>query len=375
MEPLGIINIGIFSPVGLDAAQTSASIRAGVHGTREHAMVGGLRRPIVMGHMPEDVLPPLIAQVDAPEAELPPLQRRLMQLATPALHEVLAAQVVEGATPGRREPRYPSPLLPPGLDALPPLLLAGPEPAPGQEEQITYPFLNRLVLQAGVSVDPSSSRGFETGHAGFFAALRYAQTDVFEAGRAELAVVGGVDSYLDGARIESLHQEGRLRTRGPQDAFTPGEAAAFCLVAPRQVCRRRNLEPIAWIDGVGVAQEPGHRYSQEPHRGDGLADAIAQVFGPPPSSFPPVSRVMAGLTGERLPAKEWGVAYLRNREHFAEALRIDHSAEYTGNAGAALAPLMLGVATSALRTATAGPTLVWASSDRGQRGALLVQAA
>jgi len=85
---------------------------------------------------------------------------------------------------------------------------------------------------------------------------------------------------------------------------------------------------------------------------------------------------MAGLDGERLPAKEWGVAYLRNRKHFAEGFRVEHSAEYTGDAGAALAPLMLGVAVSAQRDHhVEGPVLVWGSSDRGQRGALLVQAA
>jgi len=90
----------------------------------------------------------------------------------------------------------------------------------------------------------------------------------------------------------------------------------------------------------------------------------------------PIELVMAGFTGESLHAKEWGVAHVRNRRGFAEGLRVEHSAEYMGDAGAALGPLMLGVAVVGMRDGSVrGPAMVWGSSDYEDRGALIVRAA
>jgi 3-oxoacyl-[acyl-carrier-protein] synthase-1 len=216
---------------------------------------------------------------------------------------------------------------------------------------------------------------FPTGHAGFFAALQHAQAQVIDPGWAEFAVVGGVDSWLDLYRLALLDQEDRLLTFGVQDAFTPGEGAAFVLVASRNACARYRLSPLGWIDAVGVGQEPGHRYGDQPYLGEGLAAAVGQALQQLGEHAPLVRLVMAGFTGESMHAKEWGVAYMRNRKRFADPLRIEHSAEYAGDAGAGLAPMMLGAAVLGMRDGEAeGPALVWASSEQAQRGALVVRA-
>lgn len=374
-EPLAILRVGIFCPVGLDAEQTSASLWAGVPRKHETSIIDKNLEPIVMGHLPLDVLPPLVAPLEDAALRLTALQRRLLRLATPALHEVLEAAVTADATPGESEPRLASRVLPHGA-APPPLLLAGPQPAPGRAEIITGTQLGQVALQAGVPLDLTTSRVFPTGHAGFFAALQHAQTHVLGPQRGEFAVVGGVDSYLDLYRLARLDQEDRLLGFGVQDAFTPGEGAAFVLVTSRNACLRYRLSPLAWIDAVGVAQELGHRYSEQPYLGEGLAGAFGQLFGALGGGGPPVRLVMAGFTGESMHAKEWGVAYIRNRKRFADPLRIEHSAEYTGDAGAALAPMMLGAAALGMRDrAVEGPGLVWASSEQAQRGALIVRVA
>ncbi len=374
-EPLAIVRMSIFCPVGLDAEQASASLWAGVPRKLETSIIDKQLEPLVMGHLPLDVLPPLVAPLEDARLGLTALQRRLLRLATPALHEVLGAVIVD-AKPGEHEPRFASSVLPHGVAPLPPLLLAGPQPAPGRPEIVTGRLLGQVALQSGVPVDLMASRVFPTGHAGFFAALQHAQTQVIGPRRAEFAVVGGVDSYLDLYRLALLDHEDRLLTRGVQDAFTPGEGAAFVLVTSRHACLRYRLEPVAWIDAVGVAQEPGHRYSQQPYLGEGLAAAFGQLFVALGEGAPPVRLVMAGFTGESMHAKEWGVAYIRNCKRFAEPLRIEHSAEYTGDAGAALAPMMLTAAALKLKErGVEGPGLVWASSDQAQRGALIVRAA
>ncbi len=93
----------------------------------------------------------------------------------------------------------------------------------------------------------------------------------------------------------------------------------------------------------------------------------------------------AGFNGEEMPAKEWGVAYTRNAEHFADDLQVEHPAEYLGDSGAALGAIMLGVVALMIAkghlpeprpiwaTEDPGPCLVWSTSDRELRGAALLQ--
>jgi 3-oxoacyl-[acyl-carrier-protein] synthase-1 len=375
-EPLAIIRLGMFCPVGLDAGQVAASLWAGVPHKHETSIMDKRFEPVVMGHLPLEVMPPLVEPLDDVKLGLTALQRRLLRLATPALQEVLGVVVAPDKKPGENEPRFSSSVLPHGLAPLPPLLVAGPQPSPGRAEILTGRQLGQLALQAGIPVDITTSRVFPTGHAGFFAALQHAQTQVIGPQRAEFAVIGGVDSYLDLYRLALLDQEERLLTFGVQDAFTPGEGAAFVLVASRNACQRYRLSPLGWIDAVGVAQEPGHRYSEQPYLGEGLAAAVGQVFQQLGEHAPPVRLVMAGFTGESMHAKEWGVAHVRNRKRFADPLQIEHSAEYTGDAGAGLAPMMLGAAVLGIQGKECeGPALVWASSEQALRGALVVRGA
>jgi 3-oxoacyl-[acyl-carrier-protein] synthase-1 len=231
------------------------------------------------------------------------------------------------------------------------------------------------VQKSAVS-DDHQHRMFPSGRAGVFAALQEAVAKLLAPGLAEFVIVGGVDSYFEGDRLARIELERRLRTEGVQDAFTPGEGAAFLLLASRGACVRYQLDPLAWIVAVGTAEEPGHRYSERPHRGDGLAAALGQVFRDVGERAGIVRLVMAGLNGESFHAKEWGVACLRHREALADSVHVEHLAEYTGDAGAALAPMMLAMTALGLKgKRIEGPALVWAGSDGAERGAALVSAA
>ena len=92
-----------------------------------------------------------------------------------------------------------------------------------------------------------------------------------------------------------------------------------------------------------------------------------------PGTSPKVRTVYAGLNGESLGAKEWGVALRRNAKYFDEALAIFHPAECIGDAGAALGPIMVACAAIGLgRGYRKGPCLVWATSDGPARAAVLL---
>ena len=62
-------------------------------------------------------------------------------------------------------------------------------------------------------------------------------------------------------------------------------------------------------------------------------------------------------------------------ERFAENFEVEHPADCLGDAGAALGPILLGLAALGLEKGYRGsPCLVWSTSDREPRGAALLQA-
>lgn len=134
------------------------------------------------------------------------------------------------------------------------------------------------------------------------AALGYA-ADLLAAGRADVALVGGVDTVS--AFI--LRGFAALRALGelPARVFDPAsrgvilaEGAAFLLVEPLERARRRGAQPLAAILGCGTAND-GYAISRPDPEGHGLARAVAASLdeaGLPPSA---VEHVSAHGTGTR----------------------------------------------------------------------------
>lgn len=343
--PLAIMRVGMCCSVGLDAAQTTSSFRAGVTRKSEAPLLDGNLERVIMGYLDDRLLSPLAVSLRE-RTRKTPLAARMLRLAGPPLRELLAKQFAHAVLP---------------------VYLAAPQAPAGQPDFLSADFVPSLAVQAQVQLDLDSSRVFANGGAALFTAIAAARDELLVPGRAKFVIVGGVDSYFDNQRIATLERAGRLRTSGPQDAFTPGEAAAFVILSTEAVCRRHSLAPLAWITGLGT------------HAGVGvgtLANACSAAL-PSPQAAPDPNRlirlVMAGLNGESHCGRDWGVAFIRNKQHFASALRVEHPAEYTGDTGAALAPLMLGSATLQLRSRTVpGPALVWACSDSDQAGALVL---
>jgi 3-oxoacyl-[acyl-carrier-protein] synthase-1 len=135
-----------------------------------------------------------------------------------------------------------------------------------------------------------------------------------------------------------------------------------------------GMTPCARVLAVGLGQEPGHLSSAKPYRGEGLAQAFASLFQALPQKQR-VRTVYAGLNGESLWAKELGVARIRNDEHFEEPVQVEHPADSFGDVGAALGPVMIGLAAQALVGGDRpGPALIYCGSDGEERIAVLIAA-
>jgi 3-oxoacyl-[acyl-carrier-protein] synthase-1 len=185
-------------------------------------------------------------------------------------------------------------------------------------------------------------------------------------------LIGGVDSLVDLYVLGTLDMQGRIRNEVNSDGFSPAEGAAFLLLCTAETARRRSLKGDIIVLGSAFGQEPGHIYADAPYLGEGLAGAVSMLLAetPPPQ---PIGCVYSSFNGERYWGREYGVARLRNTAAFAEDHQMEHPAECFGDLGAAHGPMLAALAVHGLiHGYRPSPCLVYASSDYGERGAVLL---
>jgi 3-oxoacyl-[acyl-carrier-protein] synthase I len=346
-----VVGAGMITAVGLSAVETAASVRSGTARFTESTLLDKRFEPFVLAEVPDDGLPELTEEL-AKEG-LAAREARLIRLATAALAGCLKS-------------------LPPG-EAPPGLSLALPE------TDNTRPldhrvFLERLGRQTSWRFDPKRSDASHRGRAGGLAAIGQASEPI-RLGRAKFMLAGGVDTYRDLYVLGTLDMEQRVKSAGNLDGFIPGEGAAFLLLADRGAASGAGLVPWGTVSAVMQAVEPGHLYSEEPYRGEGLGQTFHQL-AQAGALAEPIQEVYSSMNGESHWAKEWGVARIRSNARFGAEHGIHHPAECYGDTGAASGPLMVALAAIGIKQGySRAPALVYGSSDRGQRAALAVSAA
>jgi 3-oxoacyl-[acyl-carrier-protein] synthase-1 len=344
-----ILRAGMITSVGIGARQTFTSVRARLARFAESPFHDRRFEPFVMAIVPEDHLP-------APAPTLKQGARtarhaRMVRLAASALIEAL-----EGVPSSSRIP----------------LLLGAPEPLPGRANPAGPQFLEDLRAQSDAAFDVTRSRLIHKGRAAGLLAAHEAVARIAE-GESDRVLIGGVDTFLDAHALGALDREGRILAHGVMDGFTPGEGAAFLLLGAPGRPKPNVGTPLARLEAVGLGREPGHRYSEEAYRGEGLAAAFQSLFAAAPEGQGAVRSILAGLNGEHFGSREWGVARQRHTRRFDAGAHVEHPVQSFGDTGAALAPLLLGLAALGLsRGDLEGPCMVWASSDREDRGAALI---
>ena len=351
MTDVVVVGVGMISAVGLGALETAASVRAGAMRLSETAFRDKDFRPFVLAEVPEDGLPPLDARL-AGLTELSARERRLLRLATRPLRECTAPL---GAEPTSLA-----------------LCLALPE-IETRRAFDRRAFLDRLSLQMHGLFDPKRSDASHSGRAGGVIAAGQAVAAIQQGG-ADFVLAGGIDSFRDLYVLGTLDLEGRVKSDANSDGFIPGEGAAFLLLASARVAAQRRMRPLASLSSVAIGLESGHLYSEQAYRGEGLAGVVRQLLGQAQPDAP-IADVFSSMNGESHWAKEWGVTQIRNRALLDPELRMHHPADCLGDVGAAAGPLMVGLASLGISGRyRRSPSLVYGSSDRGARAALLVTA-
>lgn len=349
-ENVVVVSAGMITSVGLSAAETAASVRAGIMRFTSVPWHDHRFEPITLAEVAEDGLPPLATAL-ANRTGVSGRQIRLLRLGTLALRECTRA-IGPGGEIGLH-------LALPESETLVPL----DRPA----------VLRHFAEQTAGGFDIAQSEALARGRAGGLLAIEQA-AQAIEKGTARFALAGGIDTYRDSFVLGTLDIEKRLKSAAHLDGFIPGEGAAFVLLASRTAAKALKVRPLAQITRVSTAYEEGHLYSEQPYLGEAVSDAVQELVAG--GAFnEPVEAVYSSMNGENHWAKEWGIAFLRNKAAFAPEHELHHPADCLGDTGAACGPLMVGLAATGLaHKYCRGPSLVYASSDHGDRAAIGVTA-
>lgn len=341
-----VCGLGAATAVGLTAWSSAAAVRAGLCGFSEHPfMVDSEGVPMRIAACPRR----------APEPEV---ARRIENCLVAALAEALA--------PLRRARGEP-------LAIRPSLLIALPGTRPGLPDDFAQRIqraIRRLFPHALAQVST-----LPLGHAAGVIALEAALNEL-AAGSSSAWLVAGADSYLDPDTLEWLEETEQLHGAGKRNnawGFIPGEGAGALLVAAPAAAVAWGLAPLARITGIGIGVEKNLNRGPHVCLGHGLTTAFrGALIGLQDGER--VSDVYCDMNGEPYRADEFGFTAVRHREQLVAASEFIAPADCWGDVGAASAPLgmVLGIIAARKGYAKGPACMVWASSDTGERGAVML---
>ncbi len=345
-----IAGMGMITPIGADTTMTAAAVKAQVSGYQasgRFTQPGG--QPITMTRVPRSIFEPLLAEIDQGRCQSAQYDRIII-MAILALREALAGQSIKKPVP---------------------LILAMPEERPNVSYVPTELLITNLVNQKDLPLHADLVRSFHAGRAGGIQGLELAQHYLSHQ-KADYVLLGGSDSYWDTLRLGELEKENRLLAPYSADGFAPGEGAGFLLLTRHPEKAMAKGGHVIALSRPGSSQEPGHLHSDEPYRGDGLDKAFKQALGDHAARG--IKTIYSSMNGEHHWAKEYGVAFIRNSDHFHDPVNIEHPADCYGDLGSATAPVLIALAADDLLKRPGLAThLVYSSSDGAARAAVRVE--
>jgi 3-oxoacyl-[acyl-carrier-protein] synthase-1 len=344
--PLAIVGLGASTPIGRNVWASAAAARAGVCGFAEHPfMIDTAGEPMRIARVPW-----LGMEIEGAE--------RYAALLVPAIHEALAMALAGLGSQGVKLG----------------VAIALPPDRPGAAKD-----LGDEVLRAVAASSPglfADSRSFALGHAAGHLALEAVVASANHGGP-RAWIVAGVDSYHAPETLEWIEACDQLHGGGPLNnawGFIPGEGAGAMLVCDPGLARAAGLETLGEMIAVGIGREENLIKTDSVCIGEGLTQAFRAALAPlAPDEV--VHNVFCDLNGETYRADEYGFAALRTGERFRAATDFVAPADCWGDVGAAGMPLHVALAVISQRKRYGkGPlSMVWASSESGERGATLIR--
>lgn len=253
--------------------------------------------------------------------------------------------------------------------SIPLLLGLAPPTRPFRLEPLEAHIVPEIEHRLGFRLHPSS-RLIPQDHVSVVIALREASR-LIGSGQAPCVVVAGVDSLIQHELKDYYLSKRRLLTPNNSNGFSLGEAGGAVLVARAAADPDGELQ----VGGMGMAREETTVESDRALRGDGLTEAIREAFRDAGVTIQDLQYRITDLNGEHYKFKEMTLAMMRfERQPKPKLFDLWHPIEYFGDVGAAIGPILLGLALHAGRKGYAvGPNVLSTlSNDDGARAALVL---
>lgn len=338
MFALAIQAAGMVTSVGFNGPATCAALRAGIRNVNQTNLWD-----------PETGTYLAAGKVDLPQWWVG--LEKLADLAAPAIHEcLLAAQPV------------------PAISV--PVLLGVASPArPFRVDGLDTRILGEIEHRLGFPLHPAS-RVISRDHVSVVVGLREAH-ELIASRKAPCVIVAAVDSLLQDDLKEYYLSRRRLLTPTNSNGFSLGEAGSAVLVVPAAAPHDGQVQ----VAGVGLARESATIESDEPLRAEGLIQAIREAFRESRLTYDDLQYRITDLNGEHYKFKEMVLVMMRiHGRPKPKLFDLWHPIESIGDVGAAIGPIVLGLALHASQYGYAvGPRVLCTfGNDDGERAAIVL---
>jgi len=340
-----IVGVGACTALGANLPASAAAVRAAISGFADHPyMIDKAGDPMVVARA--SYLPDGLSAAE-----------HFAALAIPAAQEALAFL----ATGGKQVQGMPA------VIGLPPR-------RPGRADNLDTEMAQRCKAGLDSGAQLAVVRTVPSGHAAGLEALAQAWR-LIRSGNLDACLVGGVDSYLEPETLEWLDDREQLHSNTNKWGFIPGEGAGFVLLSSPEFARQHNLRPLGEVLAAAIAQEQNLIKTDSVCTGEGLSAAVRQVLQSLLSRSEPIHQTICDMNGERYRADEFGYTLVRTADRYSDPGEFLAPADCWGDVGAASGPLFIGLAVAAgLKGYAEGPnTLIWTSSEAGERGAAIIR--
>jgi 3-oxoacyl-[acyl-carrier-protein] synthase-1 len=284
-----------------------------------------------------------------------------------------AERFIELALPAAREALEPISGL--AQETLPlPLIVGLPAPRLGLPPELESKLLVHLMDVTSNRCRISETRMIPTGHSAGLMAIE-AGCQKIQSGSTEFCLAGGVDSYLDIDTLEWVEHCDQLHTTSNAWGFVPGEAAGFSLLCSSEAAKRYGLTILGQLVAIANAHEENRIKTETVCIGQGLSQVVRQLLQSLPSNTL-IDHTICDQNGEPYRADEFGFMLARTSASFVDASDFLAPADCWGDVGAASGPLFVILAAAAAwkRYAKGPHTLLWTSSEGGERTAAIMYA-
>ncbi|MEW6290754.1 MAG: beta-ketoacyl synthase N-terminal-like domain-containing protein [Thermodesulfobacteriota bacterium] len=344
-NPVCIVGIGAVTSIGLNAPATAAAARAGIANFNDHPyMIDRYGDPYVLA-----MVPSLETGIIGAE--------RYVQMALPAMQEALRPLTGFDKSVFQVEAQIGLPEDRPGF--------------PGDLQRILSDEVKKLGSEAYTM---SEIAFIVKGHSAGLMALEAGSRKILNHA-CEFCLVGGVDSYLDPDTLDWIEDNEQLHVPSNAWGFIPGEAAAFCLLCSQNTAEKYRLPVRAQLLAISTAIEENRIKTETVCLGKGLTMSVKNCLQELPADFR-IDYTICDQNGEAYRADEFGFMLARLSERFVDPSDYLAPADCWGDVGAASGPLFINSVIAAAEKGYAkGPhTLLWTSSEGGERSAAIIYA-